>query len=75
MFNNSLSVYEMLIQETEIGVLDLIEKKKKILGLKRDEICIQGFRIDLDGKIVKGVPHRNHGDCHRFCYIDTCDFL
>ena len=65
----------MLIQEVELGVFDLIEKKKKTLRLKMSEICMQGFRIDLDGKIVKGVPHRNHGDCHRFCYKETCDSL
>ena len=65
----------MLIPELEIGVLDLNDKKKKVMKLKKDEICIQGFRIDLNGKMVRGVPHRNHDYCHRFCYVDTCDSL
>ena len=65
----------MLIQEIELGVLDLNDKKKKIMKLKEDEICMQGFRIALDGKIVKGVPHRNQDDCYRFCYRNTCDYL
>jgi len=65
----------MLIQELEMGVLDLNDGKKKLMKLKKDEICIQGFRIDLNGKMVRGVPHRNQGDCHRFCYADTCDSL
>ena len=65
----------MSIQELEIGVLDLNDRKKKIMKLKKDEICIQGFRIDLNGKMVRGVPHRNQEYCHRFCYVDTCDSL
>jgi hypothetical protein len=65
----------MLTQEIELGVLDLKDKKKKIVKLKEDEICWRGFRIDLDGKIVRGVPRRNQGDCYRFCYKDTCDSL
>ena len=42
-----------------MGVLDLNDGKKKVMKLKKDEICIQGFRIDLNGKMVRGVPHRN----------------
>jgi hypothetical protein len=65
----------MLIQEIELGVLDLNDKKKKVMKLKEDEICMQGFRIDLDGKMVKGVPHKNQDDCIKFCYKDLCDSL
>jgi len=65
----------MLIQEVEMGILDLNDGKKKVIKLKEDEICTQGFRIDLNGKIARGVPHRNQSDCHRFCYTDTCDSL
>ena len=65
----------MLIQELEMSVLDLNDGKKKVMKLKEDEICIQGFRIDLNGKMVRAVPHRNQDDCHRFCYADTCDCL
>jgi len=53
----------------------LNDRQKKIMKLKKDEICIQGFRIDLNGKMVRGVPHRNQEYCHRFCYVDTCDSL
>lgn len=65
----------MVIQELERGVLDLIDETKKVLKLKKDEICHQGFRIDHNGKMIRGVPHRNQDDCHRFCYTDTCDVL
>ncbi len=65
----------MLAEEFEMGILDLNDGKKKVIKLREDEICTQGFRIDLDGKIVRGVPHRNKGDCHRFCYMDTCDYI
>jgi hypothetical protein len=65
----------MLVQEVEMGILDLSDGKKKVIKLREDEICTQGFRIDQNGKIVRGVPHRNRNDCHRFCYTDTCDSL
>ena len=65
----------MLTEEFEMGILDLNNGKKKVMKLKEDEICTQGFRIDLDGKIVRGVTHRNQGDCHRFCHTDTCDYI
>jgi len=65
----------MLIQKLERGILDLNDGSKKVIKLKKDEICLQGFRIDMDEKIVRGVPHRNKDDCHRFCYADTCDSL
>ena len=63
----------MPIQELKMGVLDLNDKKKKIVKLKENEICTQGFRIDLKGKMVRGVPHRNQDDCYRFCYKDICE--
>ena len=65
----------MLVQEVEMGILDLNDGKKKVIKLKDDEICTQGFRIGLNGKIVRGIHHRNRDDCHRFCYTDTCDSL
>lgn len=65
----------MSIQEFEMCILDLGEGKKKVVKLREDEICMQGFRLDLKGKRVRGVPHRNRDDCHRFCYTDTCDSL
>ena len=65
----------MLIQEIELGVLNLENKKKKLIKLKENEICFQGFRIDLEGNVVRGVPHRNQNDCKVFCYRDTCDNL
>jgi ATP phosphoribosyltransferase regulatory subunit HisZ len=54
-----------------MGIVDLKNGKKKVIKLKEDEICTQGFRIDLNGKIARGVPHKNQNDCHRFCYADT----
>ncbi|UCC58511.1 MAG: hypothetical protein JSW14_00885 [Candidatus Bathyarchaeum sp.] len=65
----------MLVQEVEMGILDLNDGKKKVIKLREDEVCTQGYRIDLNGKIVRGVPHRKQEDCHRFCYTDTCDSL
>jgi hypothetical protein len=65
----------MLIQELELAVLDLNDGKKKVVKLREDEICTQGFRIDEKGKIARGVPHRNQDDCHRFCLANTCDSL
>ena len=65
----------MLIQEIELGVVNLGNKQKKLIKLKENEICLQGFRIDLEGKIVRGVPHRDQDDCKKFCYRDTCDNL
>jgi hypothetical protein len=65
----------MLTKELELGILDLNDGKKKVMKLREEEICTQGFRIDLDGKIVRGVPHRTQVDCHRFCYTDTCDYI
>ena len=65
----------MLTKELEIGIVDLNNGKKKVIQLREEEVCTQGFRIDLDGKVVRGVPHRNQGDCHRFCYTDTCDYI
>jgi hypothetical protein len=62
----------MLIQEIELGVIDLIDKKKKVVKLKESQVCLQGFRIDFEGNIEKGVPHRNQKDCIRFCFKDTC---
>jgi len=65
----------MLTQELEMGILDLKNGKKTVIKLKEDEICMQGFRIDLDGKLARGVPHKNQNDCHRFCYAATCDCI
>ena len=65
----------MLTKKLEMGTLDLKNGKKMAIKLGEDEICMQGFRIDLDGKIARGVPHKNQNDCHRFCYADTCDFI
>ena len=65
----------MLTKEFEIGTLDLKNGKKTVIKLKEDKICTQGFRIDLNGKIARGVPHKNQNDCHRFCYADTCDCI
>jgi hypothetical protein len=65
----------MLIQEVEMGIVDLNDGEKKVVKVRGDKICMQGFRIDLNGKVVRGVPHRNRDDCHRFCYTDTCDSL
>jgi hypothetical protein len=65
----------MLIQEIELDILNLQNKQKKIVKLKENEICMQGFRIDHNGNIMRGVPHRNQNDCIKFCYRDTCDNL
>jgi hypothetical protein len=66
---------KMLIQELEVGVLDLNDAKRKVLRLREDEICSQDFRIDSNGKIVRGVPNRNKDDSHRFCYTDIYNSL
>ena len=63
----------MPVLKLEMGVLDLIDKKKKVIKLKGREICMEGFRIDLNGKMVRGVPHRDQEDCYRFCYKDICE--
>jgi hypothetical protein len=63
----------MLTNELEIGTLDLKNGKKMVIKVKESEICTQGFRLDLNGKLARGVPHKKQHDCHRFCYADTCD--
>jgi hypothetical protein len=63
----------MLIHELEMGILDLNDGKKKVVKLRVNEICMQGFRIDLNGKLARGVPHRNQEDCYRFCCANTCN--
>jgi hypothetical protein len=65
----------MLTEELEMGAVDLKNGKQTVLKLKQSEICTQGFRLDLNGKIARGVPHKNQNDCHRFCYAATCDFI
>jgi hypothetical protein len=63
----------MLTTQLEIGALDLKTGKKMVIKVKESEICTQGFRLDLNGKLARGVPHKNQQDCHRFCYAATCD--
>jgi len=64
----------MSIKNVDIRI-DLNENKEKVIKLKTSEICMKGFRIDLNKKMVRGVPHRNQRDSRKFCYVDTCDSL
>lgn len=63
----------MLIQEFRICILNLNDGKMKVVKLREDETCTQGFRHDVNGKVTRGILNKNQRDCHRFCGINTCD--